>query len=96
MRYEREALALQKIIPEVEITLLDAAFYFFVGVLKDLKHAILTRCLSRQVLSILMFRSAQFYGTYRGSYRAGEITKELKLQYFYPRVRKVKLKKDSD
>ena len=52
---EREALALQKIIPEVEITLLDAAFYFLLVYQgKDLKHAILTRCLSRQVLSILM------------------------------------------
>jgi rhamnosyltransferase len=68
--------------------------YFGVGVLKDLKAALLKGHLFRNAASILSFRSAQYWGVYRGNRRARYVSRELKLRYFYPRVRDMSLEKD--
>ncbi len=94
LRFERESVAMQKIMPEVTLGMFDALFYLAVGILKDLKSGLLQGCLTKNAASILSFRSAQYWGVYRGNRRARYISRELKLRYFYPRVRDMSLEKD--
>ncbi|MEL0243842.1 MAG: glycosyl transferase family 2, partial [Gammaproteobacteria bacterium] len=42
-RYEREAIALQKIMPEVTVSLFDALHFLFTGIIGDLKIALRER-----------------------------------------------------
>lgn len=84
-RYEREAIALQRIMPEVHVSLGDAIYFFIIGILKDWKAAFKQRVLIRECNSILLFRFYQYYGAYLGSHNHRQLSKEMKMKYFYPR-----------
>jgi rhamnosyltransferase len=86
IRYEREAIALQKIMPEVHVTLFDMFKYIVIGVLKDVKIAFKQKSLFEELTSILQFRFAQYYGAYRGNHVHRKLSKEMKMKYFYPRA----------
>jgi len=84
-RYEREALALQKIMPELHFTTFDAIKCFLLGVAADFQQTrpwYLTPGLLKQIYA---FRLCQFYGGWRGYHSHREITKKRKQKYFYPR-----------
>jgi rhamnosyltransferase len=83
-RYEREALALHKIIPAVHVTFADAARYFFAGVLGDWAKALSQRRLLRCAAEIVAFRFCQFFGAWRGHNMHRQISREMKERYFYP------------
>lgn len=83
-RYEREALALQKIIPEVSITKLDFVRFFISGVLKDLHIAFMERSFVKNFRSVILFRWAQYLGAYIGNNKNYKISKKHKERYFYP------------
>lgn len=85
-RYEREALALQKIMPEVKISFVDFLKYFFIGVAKDLKAAFIDKVLFKEFYSIICFRFNQYHGAYKGNKLNRLISQDMKLKYFYPRV----------
>jgi cellulose synthase/poly-beta-1,6-N-acetylglucosamine synthase-like glycosyltransferase len=84
LRYEREAIALQKIMPEVHVHIGDSVRYFFAGVLGDAGQALsegrLLRCLSE----ILAFRFCQYYGSWRGNHIHRQLSRQMKEKYFYP------------
>lgn len=94
LRYEREAVALCKIMPEVNVTASEAIVYFVVGCLKDLRHARFVGCLFKEFFNIICFRSAQYYGVYRGNRNARDVSGEFKLRYYYPRTRNTNLTRD--
>lgn len=96
IRYEREAIALQKIMPEVHVTFFDMAKYIVIGVLKDLRIAYKERVLFKEFFSIFAFRYAQYVGAYKGNHIHRKISKEMKMKYFYPRVSDMKIKSTSD
>lgn len=84
-RYEREAIALQYIMPEIHITFVDSLRYYLSAVFLDIGSAIQKKCLIRIFWEILYFRSAQFYGSYVGNHELRKTAREMKEQYFYPK-----------
>lgn len=86
IRYEREAIALQQIMPQVHVTWWDMIRYISVGVLKDFKEALIQRRFIKEFKSIVFFRLAQFYGAYSGNHIHRKLSHQMKMKYFYPRV----------
>lgn len=93
IRYEREAMALQKILPEIHVSKLDTAKFISVGVIKDFKAALFERVWLKEFYSIIRFRCAQYLGAYKGNHDHRRLSKEMKERYFYPRVTKMDIKK---
>ncbi len=84
-RYEREALALREIMPEVHVQWYDAVRYFFAGVLSDLSDALQQRVFLSRMFQIIAFRFFQFYGAWRGHHLHRNLSRQRKERYFYPR-----------
>jgi hypothetical protein len=84
-RYEREAIALQEIMPEVHINFGDFLRYFISAVLLDAGSALQQKNLSSKLGEIFMFRLMQFWGSYRGNHEHRKISAQMKEMYFYPR-----------
>lgn len=84
-RFEREAIALQRIMPEVHITFSDFLRYVASSVLLDFSAAIQERAFLRNAWSIMMYRFAQYLGSYQGNHSHRKLSRERKEQYFYPR-----------
>ena len=84
-RYEREAIALQKIMPEVHVHASDALRYFMAGVLGDWGKAIAQRKFLRHAWEIGCFRFCQYYGTWRGNHIHRQLSRKAKESYFYPK-----------
>jgi rhamnosyltransferase len=84
-RFEREAIALQYIMPEVHLSLGDISRYFFSAVLLDLGAALQERQLRGHFANILRYRYNQFRGAYKGNHFHRRLSREVKEAYFYPR-----------
>ena len=84
-RYEREAIALQKIMPEVHVNLQDFVRYFFSGVFFDIGAAIQEKCFLKRFVEIVLFRLMQYSGSYKGNHEHRELSKSMKEKYFYPK-----------
>jgi len=83
-RYKREAMAFKQIFPEVHFTLLDFARLFTSNVASDFVHAARDGVFLEHAGPILTFRFMQFWGTYHGQNRRGDVTRELKERFYYP------------
>lgn len=83
-RYERESIALQTIMPEVQIRFVDMLRYVWVSVISDSKAAVSEGCFIREFIGIIKFRIAQFVGSYRGNHENRELSKKRRENYFYP------------
>lgn len=83
-RFEREAIALQRIMPEVHLTRADVARYFLGAALHDFGSALNDRCFRRKAAEIIAYRFMQFSGSYRGNHSQRLKASEMKEQYFYP------------
>lgn len=86
VRYEREAIALQQIMPQVQLTFLDMLIYISVGIMKDIRAAYNSKMLIKEIKSIFMFRIVQYYGAYIGNKNHRMLSQKMKHKYFYPRV----------
>jgi glycosyltransferase involved in cell wall biosynthesis len=84
-RYEREAVALRGIMPQVHVTLLDFVRYFTSSVLLDFGAALQERRLMRNAFGIVAYRLMQYWGTYRGNHEHRKLSQAMKDRYFYPR-----------
>lgn len=85
LRYEREAMALQKIMPEVKINFFNLIHFISTGILKDLKLAIDKKMFFKELSSIIFFRVLQYYGAYKGNHIGQNLSYSSKMKYFYPR-----------
>jgi glycosyltransferase involved in cell wall biosynthesis len=83
-RYEREAIALQHIMPEVQVTFLDFVRYFSSAVFLDSLGAVQEKVLARTLKDIVLYRLMQFWGSYRGNHFHRKLSRERKEKYFYP------------
>ena len=83
-RYEREALALQVIMPEVHVSPIDTIRYIASAVRSDLVAAFRERVLIKYAASIVSFRFAQYVGSFAGNKRHRKISEKRKESYFYP------------
>ena len=83
-RFEREALALQQICPEVIMRRRDFFRYFMRAVLKDLMTSKLKSLDIRHIFKIVAYRYFQYLGGYKGNHIQKLIGKQLRDSYFYP------------
>jgi rhamnosyltransferase len=83
-RYEREAIALQKIMPEVQISFFDCIRYFITSVYFDSITALKKCIFYKNIYEILHFRSAQYWGSFKGNHYSRSISRKIKEEYFYP------------
>lgn len=84
-RFEREAIALQFIMPEVHITFVDFVRYFSSAVVLDTLEAAQQKILARSLKDIVLYRLMQFWGSYRGNHYHRKLSRERKEKYFYPK-----------
>ncbi|MEO0487297.1 MAG: glycosyltransferase family 2 protein [Pseudomonadota bacterium] len=85
IRFEREAIALQGIMPDVHVRFSDFLRYTMSGILTDWGIALSNGQFRREAWSIVAFRSCQFWGAWRGNAATRELSRSRKEAYFYPR-----------
>ena len=86
-RFEREALALQLIMPEVQLRRRDVCRYIFSSVRMDMRSALRHhRSLRRHWYEILRYRIAQYVGSYAGNHGHRRLSQSSKDRFFYPSV----------
>ncbi len=84
-RYEREAIALQRIMPEVHVQFPDFLRYLFSSIYFDFGAAIQEKKLVRSIPGIVMYRLMQYWGVYRGNHIHRKLSRAMKEEYFYPK-----------
>jgi rhamnosyltransferase len=84
-RYEREAIALQRIRPEWHVKFVDFLRYFVASIVLDSAKAVQHRRFTRNVFPIVMFRLMQYWGTYAGNRQHRQLADREKHLYFYPK-----------
>ena len=83
-RFEREAIALRRIMPQVHVNPLDLARYFSNSVIKDCLSAHRAGLLTRHALDILRYRWHQYLGVYKGNHQHRKLSHAEKEKYFFP------------
>lgn len=86
-RYEREALALQSIMPEVHLTPFNIAVYFIAGVFYDTIESLKEGRFFSCFFEIIKFRFMQYLGAYLGNRQHRKLSNEQKYKYFYPKTK---------
>ncbi|MEL6644965.1 MAG: glycosyltransferase family 2 protein [Pseudomonadota bacterium] len=89
-RYEREALAMQKIMPEVRFGLSELIRYTSAGIWLDFQEARRDGTMAQRgslslLREIVRFRTCQYFGTYRGARQHRKVSREMRERYYYPR-----------
>ena len=84
-RYRREAIALKRICPEQQFRASDFVRLLASNVMSDYYHAWHDGEFWKNLSSIPMFRTMQFWGSYRGFNQAGPPSNQLKQIFYYPR-----------
>lgn len=85
-RFEREALALRSIMPEVQLSMLDVLRCVVTSTLGDWRSAWRHGITSTSKLDMLRYRWNQYLGSYRGNHEHRRLSQDLKQRYFYPQV----------
>lgn len=83
-RFEREAIALQGIMPNVHVSLLDALRYTVSSVWHDWAHAHRAGVWAQKAREIVLYRYHQYSGSYRGNHEHRKLSHAEKDKYFYP------------
>ena len=86
-RYERESLALQGIMPEVQISKYDLIRYISVSIISDSWSAIKEGCFLKEIFGIVNFELSQYIGTYNGNHQHRSISNERKENILYQHLR---------
>lgn len=86
IRYERESIALQTILPELHLTKFDTLKFIILGIMKDCKFALQQKVFFKNFYQIVRFRISQYIGSYVGNKMNRVLSERMKLKYFYPRV----------
>ncbi|CAG4884359.1 Glycosyl transferase family 2 [Georgfuchsia toluolica] len=84
-RFEREAIALQYIMPEVHLSFSDFLRYTCTSIFHDCGEAIQSGQFIKYAPEIVMYRISQYWGSYRGNHYHRKISRQRKERYFYPR-----------
>ncbi len=83
-RYRREAIAMKRIFPHERFGLVDLVRLWATNLASDAFSAVREGKLWRSIRSIVMFRTMQLWGTYRGFNRHGPVSSTLKRTFYYP------------
>lgn len=85
-RYQREAIAIASILPEINFTFFDLLRFFLSGAAGDFLAALRQKKLLKVGFSVIMFRWAQYCGTYNGFSTHRRQSKRTKEKYFHPKL----------
>lgn len=85
-RFEREAIALRTIMPEVQLSRLDLLRYITASVLSDWRSAVNDKGISTSRMDMLRYRWSQYYGSYKGNHEHRRLSQQAKEQFFYPQT----------
>ena len=96
VRYEREAYALNQIMPQVHFSIVDFFRYFFSSVVSDSGSAIKDKVFLSKFIEIVLFRYNQYLGTYKGNHEVRKLSQSLKHRYFYPKDLEKEIYDDSE
>lgn len=83
-RFEREAIALQKIMPQIHVRRRDTLRYILSSIRHDLRHARAEGAALRRLPEIARYRLAQYLGSYLGNHEHRRLSHAEKDLYFYP------------
>jgi rhamnosyltransferase len=83
-RFEREAIALQKIMPQLHFNLIDFIYFYISSVFLDFFAAFKKNILFDAAFDILRYRWFQYLGVYKGNHFHRALSKKEKDIYFYP------------
>jgi hypothetical protein len=83
-RYEREAIALRRIVPDSHMYLQEFLWLAWRQVWGDLVAMIRERRTLLLAPEIVMFRTMQYWGTFRGMNFRSPVTQQLLQQFYYP------------
>ena len=84
-RYRREAIALNRIVPDQQVKATRAAWLFLISTFRDYASAALQGRIIRDFARIPAFRAAQFIGAWEGGRQRCEISIELQRRFYYPK-----------
>ena len=85
MRFQREAIALRHIMPEVYVRPADFLRFYLSALLMDAGAALKGRMFWRRIGEITLFRLMQYWGSYRGNHEHRKLSERLREEYFYPK-----------
>ena len=83
-RFEREAIALQQIMPQVHVSPFDAARYIVSSVWRDWIAAIREGVWFSHCVEIIQYRWNQYLGTFIGNHQHRRLSHAEKERYFFP------------
>lgn len=83
-RFEREALALQHICPELILRRRDILRYILSSIISDILKGLPRTLKPNQIYYIIAYRSNQYLGSYKGNKRHKKVSSILRESYFYP------------
>lgn len=83
-RFEREALALRRIMPQIHLRPTDLIRYMGSSIWLDLRHARTEKRLLAVAQSIILYRFWQYLGSYHGNHEHRLLSHSEKDKYFYP------------
>ena len=83
-RFEREAIALKKIMPQVHVTRQDTIRYIISSVINDFRCAWRENVLTEKASEIVFYRWNQYFGAYTGNHEHRELSRKEKEKYFFP------------
>lgn len=83
-RFEREAIALQHILPHVQIRKRDLVRYISCSVVMDWRNAWLDKVFISKLGEILAYRVRQYWGSYKGNHNHRKLSIADKEVYFFP------------
>lgn len=83
-RFEREAIALQKIMPQIQVGRRDTVRYIVSSIVHDLRRARADDGPARRLNEIVRYRVAQYTGCYHGNHEHRKLSRAEKDRYFFP------------
>jgi L-ascorbate metabolism protein UlaG (beta-lactamase superfamily)/GT2 family glycosyltransferase len=83
-RFEREAIALRHIMPQVHLGLGDFARYLVSSIAQDAAAAYRTRLPPHAFRDIVLYRWNQYWGSFLGNHQDRRLSHAEKDKYFYP------------
>jgi len=87
-RFEREAIALRSIMPEVQLSLFDVLKCVIRSVSSDWRSARRHGISSTTLLQMLRYRWNQYLGSYKGNHEHRVLSHAAKQRFFYPEISK--------
>lgn len=87
-RFEREALALRQIMPEVHLSWADVARFTTASIWADWRAARRNKITSTTLMNMARYRWNQFTGSYKGNHQHKALSQSAKERFFYPQVSK--------